>query len=1015
MCVRNSSLIRILMGFVFTLAGAGHALAATPESGTISLAAPETRFEMGPYTTSGGVFCASFGGCDSYELTVEMPNDFDRTHPGAFIKIALGWAGKLDLFTFTVTDLDTGIEAETSASSDLGSATIYVPAGFGTRRLRLDATPLAPNNSIQFGIATLSKGDGDGLQPNPVAPGVPRYQVYAPPAGLSGNTGEPSVGYNPSSKLSFILSGLKTLWLQYPQDLTPARPQACEGEWAERSSEVTSVTTLDPIGITDSLVRGHETTRTIIGQLAGVNSAAAYSDDDGQTWIPVEGGPPVSALDHQTYGAGPYPADFPIGGLVPNPVYPNAVYYCGQDVGFASCARSDNGGISFGPATLAYTVQQCAGIHGHVRVAPDGTVYIPNKACGPNVAVTVSEDAGTTWNVRQVPGSHPAIRDPSVGIATDNTAYFCYSNGDGRATVSVTRDRGRTWEAPVELGAEMGIRHVMFTHAIAGDPDRAVCAYVGTTTEGNPVALDFPGTWHLYFSTTYDGGRTWTTVNATPNDPVQGVGGIWNSGGSNQNRNLLDFNEMSIDERGYPLYGYADGCIGDCDIDSTLNTFAAFPKIARQIAGKSLYAEFDQPEPRAPAPACLSGQRTPERTQLSWRVPEHGGAAISGYKIFRGLAPGAEELVGTTDGQPGYIDLTADPAVPNYYYKVTALNAAGEGIASNTIELPVSVPAGGNACGIPGVRLVDDATGDAPASNFDLVSLHISEPPETPDALIFQIKVGSLAQLPPGTMWSVLFNTKDLPSSGSAKAFVGMVVGETGGAEFVYGRNESAAVVIAGYQEVTVQGALDPASSFTPDGTIQLVVPRDLFGIQTGDALYGLILRAHTGATASGSHVVRSTNTLDSALATESYRARAADQCLPNTAPMALFTATPEKGDAPLEVRFDASGSSDGEDAIVEYVFDFGDRSPQAVQSSPTVTHTYAEKGFYRVTLQVKDARGKLSENVAQTVIDTTGAAAGPAPPATEFPDGDGRFGGAIGAALLLLGLGGAWRRRPRR
>lgn len=990
------------------------ALAAEPAAGTISPAAPQTSFESGPFLTSGGVFCSATNGCDSYLLTAELPANYDSTNPKAFIRFGLGWDFKLDLFTFTLTDVDTGEDLATSESGDLGSATIYIPAGAGTRNLRLDITPAAANNSVIFGKVSLGSGEGDGLVPNPVGPGVPRYQVYAPPEALSGNTGEPSVGYNQTSKQAFILSGLKTLWAVFPQDLTPAQPLACEGEWDERSSPVTSATTLDPIGITDSLVRGHETRRSIVGQLVGPNSAAAYSDDDGATWIPVEGGPPVAAVDHQTYGAGPYPADHPFG-IAGNPIYPNAIYYCGQDVGFASCARSDNGGISFGPATPLYTIEECAGIHGHVRVAPDGTVYVPSKACGPNVALSVSTDAGNTWVRRPAPDSVPAIRDPSVALAADNTAYFCYSSGDGRATVSVSKDRGVSFAPPVELGAEMGIKHVMFTHAIAGDADRATCAYVGTSTLGNPVALDFPGTWYLYFSTTYDGGQTWTTVNAAPFDPVQGVGGIWNSGGGSINRNLLDFNEISIDERGYPLYGYADGCIGGCDINPAQNTFAAFPKIARQIAGKSLYSEFDTTEPRVPAPACLSGTRTPERTQLNWRVPENGGAAISGYKIFRGLAPGAEELIGTSDGTPGYIDLSADPAVEKYYYKVTALSGVGEGMPSNTAELSVAVPDGGSACGIPGLRLITDASGDANVPAADLISLHAAEPPEMPDLLLFQLKVAELAATPAGTMWTVRFYTPGQnPAEGNSR-FIGMVADGTG-VQFVHGTAFSTALVIAGYTEYTVEGTLDPASSFAPDGTISLVLPRSLYELTAGQQLFGFSINTHTGATASGMHIVRSTNTLDSAIGSSSYTLRAANACEPNSAPMALFTATPDQGTAPLEVTLDASGSHDAEDAIVEYVFDFGDQTPQLTQSTPQASHRYLEKGFYRVTLQVKDARGKLSENVAQAVIDTTGPAAAPtAPVAPEAPD-DGRYGGGAwgGAALLLLGLAARLRRNDR-
>ena len=986
-----------LLAFTLLLTTASFGRAAEPASATISPAAAETSFESGPFVTSGGVFCSATGGCDSYELTVELPADYASTRPEAFVRIALGWDFKLDLFTFDLIDLDTGMAAAgISSSTDLGSETLYVPAGSGTRRFRLDISPAAANNSVVFGRVGLFDGNGEGLLPNPVGPGLPRYQVYAPPAGLSGNTGEPSVGYNPESGQSFILSGLKTLYLRYPQDLDPPRPKACEGDWEDRSSPLTSVTTLDPIGFTDSLVRGHETGRTWIGQLAGANSVMAFSDDDGATWIPNQGGPFASAVDHQTIAAGPYPAPL---NAVPNPVYPNAFYYCGQDIGFASCARSDNGGLTFGPSTTVYTVADCAGIHGHVRVAPDGTVFLPSKACGPNVAISVSTDGAATWTQRPVPDSQPAIRDPSVAIAADNTAYYCYSDGDRNARVAVTKDRGVTWESITDLGKEMGIKHVMFTHAIAGDGDRATCAYVGTNTEGNPVALDFPGVWYLYFSTTYDGGRTWVTVNATPNDPVQGVGGIWNSGGSNVNRNLLDFNEISLDENGYPIYGYADGCIGVCDQDPTQNPYAAFPKIARQIGGKSLYAEFDPVEPRKPAEACLAGQRTAERTQLNWQVPDNGGAAISQYRVFRSTSPVVaatpENLIGTTDGQPGFIDGSADLAVAKYYYRVTAVNASGEGIASNEIELPITVPEVQTACLVPGISMVVDATGDSNVPGTDLISLSIAEPQELDGKLLFRIKADDPASAPPGTMFAVLFHTPSQPNFDPDDTFVGMVVGPAG-PSFVRGLRDESAVVVAGYQLYQITDVIDPASNIDEDGVINLIVSREDLGLAPGDRLGVVSINAHTGATPSGEHVVRSNNTLDTAEALRAYDLRPADFCLPNTAPIARLVASPASGGAPLTVTLDGSGSSDPEgDALVEYSFYPGDSAAITVQPGQTLSHRYERPGIYRATLAVKDARGLSSVGVAQTLVEVGDRGAGGA-------QEEGRFGGALGALSLL-------------
>ena len=77
---------------------------------------------------------------------------------------------------------------------------------------------------------------------------------------------------------------------------------------------------------------------------------------------------------------------------------------------------------------------------------------------------------------------------------------------------------------------------------------------------------------------------------------------------------------------------------------------------------------------------------------------------------------------------------------------------------------------------------------------------------------------------------------------------------------------------------------------------------------------------------------------------------------LPNQAPSASFEATPMSGDAPLEVTFDASGSSDPESDTLSYAWTFGDGGTgEGVQ----VTHTYSAAGEYEVMLTVDDGRGE--------------------------------------------------------
>ena len=52
---------------------------------------------------------------------------------------------------------------------------------------------------------------------------------------------------------------------------------------------------------------------------------------------------------------------------------------------------------------------------------------------------------------------------------------------------------------------------------VAGDDNRASFAFLGTTTGGDfQSQSQFNGVWYLYIATTYDGGQTWSLVNATP-------------------------------------------------------------------------------------------------------------------------------------------------------------------------------------------------------------------------------------------------------------------------------------------------------------------------------------------------------------------------------------------------------------------------------------------------------------------------------------------------------------------
>jgi hypothetical protein len=483
----------------------------------------------------------------------------------------------------------------------------------------------------------------------PKAKGVvaPTYRQFSAPKGVSTDAGEPSIGANWKSGNTLFTSNTHEYVVKFDDKHGTSSWTLVNDDKTDPSNKIS----LDPIGFTD-----HTTGRTIVSQLYLACSASAYSDDDfATTAIPAQGcGSGINGFDHQTFGGGPFPEN-----VTPLTAYPHAVYYCSQGqallLGGATCARSDDGGLTFNPPVATWTTQ-CSGIHGHIQVAPnDGTIYLPNAICGDRQGVAVSQDGGTTWVVRTVPDSIAGQSDPFVGIGSDGTVYFAYSDGTGHPRVAVSRDHGRSWSRSIDVGVPVGSHNSEFAMAVAGDGDRAAVAFLGTPTSGSTQAASFGknkagdtfvgGAWHMYVATTYDRGRTWTTVDATPKDPVQ-RGCIWNSGGSNPCRNLLDFNAMTIDKTGRVLIGFADGCVGpsiatgnDCveSTDVSANKLVNHGAIVRQMSGRTLFKAYDRKAPVVAASKPAAGLPLPGTP-----VPGEAGAGN----------PSAPAAGGTVDATP---------------------------------------------------------------------------------------------------------------------------------------------------------------------------------------------------------------------------------------------------------------------------------------------------------------------------------------------------------------------------
>ena len=767
------------------------AWAATPAAGAVSQATPQTSWTGGPLTPTAANTCSGPNNpqCDNYKLTIVPPS----------------YAFKVDI-TLTVQPTDDydlevyGPDGSLVANSgnSAGQAEKVTLANPASGTYTVSASPFAPVQGYSA-AAKISQ-----LPPPPAGSTEtpPRYTNYIPPNGMGASAGEPTLGVDRDTGKVMYIAGTETLRVTFDDCSSPAG-----AKWENVSAPQTSVTTFDPILYTDPKLG-----RTYVSQLLPTKmSLMAYTDDDGASWLPSQGSGINSGVDHQTLGAGP----FAPGVLKTAASYPRIVYYCSQDIATAQCATSLDGGRTFGVAVPIYNITECSGIHGHVKVAPDGTAYVPNRSCGNSQGVAVTKDNGLTWTVKTIPGSTSSGWDPSIGIAADGTVYFGYMNGDGHPFVAVSHDEGDTWTNIQDVGTAFGLQNIAFPAVTAGDPDRAAFAFLGTSAAGNAGGDDptFPAVWHLYISHTYDGGATWVTVDATPNDPVQ-KGTICSAGTTcGGTRNLLDFIDATVDAQGRVLVGYADGCVGGC-VNGGPNSGTALATIARETAGKGLYASFDQPVsfPAAPAVKATAANGV---VHVTWSAPDDHGTPILGYHVSRRPAGGVAEQIAGVDGSTYFYD-DAPPA-GTFGYSVKAVNAMGEGPACRE-AVPVVAPPPAQTCTAPGAKILDDPTGDSQVAALDIQSLSIAEPPSADGShkIVFTLKVANLASFTPGNAWMILWN-RPVPDATYDRNYVVMRATGLGTVAFKYGKLSPPNV-----NQATDLG--DAVGSFSANGTITFTI-----------------------------------------------------------------------------------------------------------------------------------------------------------------------------------------------
>ncbi|MEY2503163.1 MAG: hypothetical protein QOI07_3497 [Verrucomicrobiota bacterium] len=277
--------------------------------------------------------------------------------------------------------------------------------------------------------------------------------------------------------------------------------------------------------------------------------------------------------------------------------------------------RSDDGGLTYGPATTAGTTTQVGPIDVHQS---DGVVYAGTSTGTVVVGTPASlAVAPTTYTVNQV------ATDPNgvahlffvTKVADDGTpngtVYVCYSN-DTDILLKHSTNKGVTWSLPVKVN-NVGTKTNVFPWMETGPTQGSV----GIVWYGTPTGNDDTAEWKVYYAQSFDAtsnSPTFRLAEVTEAEHVIHAANISEGGltGAN-NRNLIDYFQVSFDPQGAAVIAYTDDH----------NDYDGHTYVSRQISGPS-----------------IKGGNLPAQAEGNGLVIPPGTAAVNSDEVMPPRVPG---------------------------------------------------------------------------------------------------------------------------------------------------------------------------------------------------------------------------------------------------------------------------------------------------------------------------------------------------------------------------------------
>src|SRR5271157_658829 len=353
------------------------------------------------------------------------------------------------------------------------------------------------------------------------------------------------------------------------------------------------------------------------------------------------------------------------------------------------------GHFTWVPATGRFSIPGANGGTFYIGNSPDSSVLFNGQYAQVTIypgTYTISiGNWGNTYTFST--GINPVITLPFYPSVPASLSAS-YSNG----AVNLT------WSTPSSNGAS--ITSYKIYRSISSGAETYLCTVFQTSYTDNSVTA---GNTYFYEITAFNGvgegthsdeSSAYVPVNppSAPSSLSASYSGgaihlIWNTPLSNGGATITSYNVYRGSSSGSETFLVKVYSIGYTDNGVNTGQTCYYQVSAINSAGEGL--ESSETSASMPAispgvPLFLSGSYSSGAIHLMWSAPaSNGGAAITSYNIYRGITPGSESFLVKVYS----IDYTDNGVIAGqtFYYQVSAINSAGEGLESS--ESSASMPA----------------------------------------------------------------------------------------------------------------------------------------------------------------------------------------------------------------------------------------------------------------------------------------------------------------------------------